>query len=180
MTTLPSPLSPLVINPLVQMALAEDLGRGGDITSNSTVPAETRATVVIAAREDGRIAGMDLAEAAFRMVDPDLKITRLKPEGSDVAKGDAVLEIEGRARSILTAERVALNFMGHLSGIATLTLKMVRAVGNHKARIAATRKTTPGLRTVENYAVMVGGGLPHRYGLADSVLVNDSHTASEG
>lgn len=180
MTTLPSPLSPLVINPLVQMALAEDLGRGGDITSNSTVPAETRATVVIAAREDGRIAGMDLAEAAFRMVDPDLKITRLKPEGSDVAKGDAVLEIEGRARSILTAERVALNFIGHLSGIATLTLKMVRAVGNHKARIAATRKTTPGLRTVEKYAVMVGGGIPHRYGLDDAVMIKDNHIAMAG
>lgn len=180
MTMLPSPLSPLVINPLVQMALAEDLGRGGDITSNSTVPAETRATVVIAAREDGRIAGMDLAESAFRMVDPDLKITRLKPEGSDVAKGDAVLEIEGRARSILTAERVALNFMGHLSGIATLTLKMVRAVGNHKARIAATRKTTPGLRTVEKYAVMVGGGIPHRYGLDDAVMIKDNHIAMAG
>lgn len=180
MTMLPPPLSPLMVDPLVQMALAEDLGRGGDITSNSTVPAETRATVVIAAREDGRIAGMDLAEAAFRMVDKDLKITRLKPEGSDVVKGDAVLEIEGRARSILTAERVALNFMGHLSGIATLTLKMVRAVGNHKARIAATRKTTPGLRTVEKYAVMVGGGIPHRYGLDDAVMIKDNHIAMAG
>lgn len=180
MTTLPAPLSPLVIDPLVQMALAEDLGRGGDITSNSTVPAETRARVVIAAREDGRIAGMDLAAAAFRIVDKDLKITRLKPEGSDVVQGDAVLEIEGSARSILTAERVALNFMGHLSGIATLTLKMVRAVGNHKARIAATRKTTPGLRTVEKYAVMVGGGIPHRYGLDDAVMIKDNHIAMAG
>ena len=180
MTTLPAPLSPMVVDPLVQMALAEDLGRGGDITSNSTVPADTRARVVIAAREDGRIAGMDLAEAAFRFVDKDLKITRLKPEGSDVVKGDAVLEIEGRARSILTAERVALNFMGHLSGIATLTLKMVRAVGNHKARIAATRKTTPGLRTVEKYAVMVGGGIPHRYGLDDAVMIKDNHIAMAG
>lgn len=180
MTMLPPSLSPLVIAPLVQMALAEDLGRGGDITSNSTVPAETRATVVIAAREAGRIAGMDLAEAAFRMVDKDLKITRLKPEGSDVVKGDAVLEIEGSARSILTAERVALNFMGHLSGIATLTLKMVRAVGNHKVRIAATRKTTPGLRTVEKYAVMVGGGIPHRYGLDDAVMIKDNHVAMAG
>ena len=180
MTTLPAPLSPMVVDPLVQMALAEDLGRGGDITSNSTVPADTRARVVIAAREDGRIAGMDLAEAAFRFVDKDLRITRLKPEGSDVVKGDAVLEIEGRARSILTAERVALNFMGHLSGIATLTLKMVRAVGNHKARIAATRKTTPGLRTVEKYAVMVGGGIPHRYGLDDAVMIKDNHIAMAG
>lgn len=180
MTTLPAPLSPLVIEPLVRMALAEDLGRGGDITTDSTVPADTRARVVIAAREEGRIAGMDLAEAAFRMVDKDLRITRLKPEGSDVAKGDAVLEIEGRARAILTAERVALNFMGHMSGIATLTLKMVRAVGNHKARIAATRKTTPGLRTVEKYAVMVGGGIPHRYGLDDAVMIKDNHIAMAG
>jgi nicotinate-nucleotide pyrophosphorylase (carboxylating) len=162
------------------MALAEDLGRAGDITSDSTVPAETRARVVIAAREEGRIAGMDIAEATFRMVDPDLKIKRLKPEGSDVVKGDAVLEVEGRARSILTAERVALNFMGRMSGIATLTLKMVRAVGNHKAKIAATRKTTPGLRTVEKYAVMVGGGIPHRYGLDDAVLIKDNHIAMAG
>jgi len=179
MTTV-APLTSFVIEPLVRMALAEDLGRAGDITSDSTVPAETRARVVIAAREEGRIAGMDIAEAAFRMVDPDLKIKRLKPEGSDVVKGDAVLEVEGRARSILTAERVALNFMGRMSGIATLTLKMVRAVGNHKAKIAATRKTTPGLRTVEKYAVMVGGGIPHRYGLDDAVLIKDNHIAMAG
>jgi nicotinate-nucleotide pyrophosphorylase (carboxylating) len=179
MTTV-APLTSFVIEPLVRMALAEDLGRAGDITSDSTVPAETRARVVIAAREEGRIAGMDIAEATFRMVDPDLKIKRLKPEGSDVVKGDAVLEVEGRARSILTAERVALNFMGRMSGIATLTLKMVRAVGNHKAKIAATRKTTPGLRTVEKYAVMVGGGIPHRYGLDDAVLIKDNHIAMAG
>ena len=179
MTTV-APLTSFVIEPLVRMALAEDLGRAGDITSDSTVPAETRARVVIAAREEGRIAGMDIAEAAFRMVDPDLKIKRLRPEGSDVVKGDAVLEVEGRARSILTAERVALNFMGRMSGIATLTLKMVRAVGNHKAKIAATRKTTPGLRTVEKYAVMVGGGIPHRYGLDDAVLIKDNHIAMAG
>jgi nicotinate-nucleotide pyrophosphorylase (carboxylating) len=177
---LPAPLPSVILEPLVKMALAEDLGRSGDITSNSTVPAETRAKVVIASREEGRIAGLDLAELAFRLVDPALTVKRLKPEGSDVKKGDEVMEVEGRARSILTAERVALNFVGRMSGIATLTLKMVRAVGNHKARIAATRKTTPGLRAIEKYAVQVGGGIPHRYGLDDAVLIKDNHIAMAG
>ncbi|TAL39730.1 MAG: carboxylating nicotinate-nucleotide diphosphorylase [Alphaproteobacteria bacterium] len=175
-----APLPAVILEPLVKMALAEDLGRSGDITSNSTVPAETRSKVVIASREEGRIAGLDLAELAFKTVDPTLTVKRLKPEGSDVKKGDEVMEIEGRARSILTAERVALNFVGRMSGIATLTLKMVRAVGNHKARIAATRKTTPGLRAIEKYAVQVGGGIPHRYGLDDAVLIKDNHIAMAG
>lgn len=175
-----APLSPFIIEPLVRMALAEDLGRAGDITSDSTVPDSARACVVIAAREEGRIAGVDIAEAAFRMVDPSLKITRLLREGADVKKGDEVMKVEGRARSILTAERVALNFMGHMSGVATLTLKMVRAVGNHKAKIAATRKTLPGLRAVQKYAVMIGGGIPHRYGLDDAVLIKDNHIAMSG
>jgi len=179
MTVTPA-LSHLVIEPLIKMALAEDLGRAGDITSDSTVPENARAKVVMAAREEGRIAGLDLAEAAFRIVDGTLKITRLMHEGADVRKGDAVLEVEGRARSILMAERVALNFVGRMSGVATLTLKMVRATGNHKARIAATRKTTPGLRAVEKYAVMVGGGIPHRYGLDDAVLIKDNHIAMAG
>ena len=175
-----APLSSVVIEPLVRMALAEDLGRAGDITSDSTVPESTRAVVVIAAREEGRIAGMDIAEAAFRMVDPTRVITRLIREGADVKKGDEVMKVEGRARSILTAERVALNFMGHMSGVATLTLKMVRAVGNHKAKIAATRKTLPGLRAVQKYAAMIGGGIPHRYGLDDAVLIKDNHIAMAG
>jgi nicotinate-nucleotide pyrophosphorylase (carboxylating) len=168
----------LLIEPLVRMALAEDLGRAGDITSAATVPADTRAKVVMAARNEGRIAGLDLAEAAFRLLDATLKIKRLVPEGADVKKGDAVLEVEGNARAILAAERVALNFVGHLSGIATLTQKMVRAAG--KAKIAATRKTTPGLRAVEKYAVIVGGGIPHRYGLDDAILIKDNHIAMAG
>ncbi|HYD17073.1 MAG TPA: nicotinate-nucleotide diphosphorylase (carboxylating), partial [Patescibacteria group bacterium] len=122
MTSLPAPLPLVILEPLVKMALAEDLGRSGDITSNSTVPAETRSRVVIASREEGRIAGLDLAELAFKLVDPTLNVKRLKPEGSDVKKGDEVMEVEGKARSILTAERVALNFVGRMSGIATLTL----------------------------------------------------------
>lgn len=170
----------IIIEPLVRAALAEDLGRAGDITSNSVIPEGARARVVMAAREAGRIAGLDLAELTFKTVDPALSVRRLKPEGSDVQKGDEVLEVEGKARSILAAERVALNFTGRLSGIATLTLKMTRACGNHKARIAATRKTTPLLRAIEKYAVEVGGGLPHRYGLDDAVLIKDNHVAIAG
>jgi len=179
MTTVAA-LPSVILEPLVRMALAEDLGRSGDITSNSTVPAETHARVVIGSREEGRIAGLDLAELAFKIVDPTLTVKRLKAEGSDVKKGDEIMEIEGKARSILTAERVALNFVGRMSGVATLTLKMVRAVGNHKARIAATRKTTPGLRAIEKYAVQVGGGIPHRYGLDDAILIKDNHIAMAG
>lgn len=175
-----APLPLVITEPLVKAALAEDLGRVGDITSNSTIPADARAKVTMGARADGRIAGLDIAELAFRTVDPELRIKRLKPEGADVKKGDKVLEVEGRARSILAAERVALNFVGRMSGIATLTLKMVRAVGNHKAKIAATRKTTPGLRAVEKYAVQVGGGMPHRYGLDDAVMIKDNHVAIAG
>lgn len=175
-----APLPSAILEPLVRMALAEDLGRAGDITGNATVPEQASARVVIAAREEGRIAGLDLAEMAFRLVDAALDVKRLMPEGADVKKGDAVMEIAGKARSILAAERVALNFMGRMSGIATATLQMVRAAGNHKARIAATRKTTPGLRSVEKYAVMVGGGIPHRYGLDDAILIKDNHIAMAG
>ncbi len=173
-------LADVLIEPLVRAALAEDLGRGGDITSNAVVPPDARARVVMGARKEGRICGLDLAELAFRLIDGTLKITRLKPEGSDVRKGDAVLEVEGNARSILAGERVALNFVGRMSGIATLTRNMQQAVGNHKARIAATRKTTPNLRVVEKYAVVVGGGAPHRYGLDDAMMIKDNHIAMAG
>lgn len=173
-------LSPVIYEPLVDMALAEDLGRGGDITTDSVIPVAARARAVIAARETGRIAGLDLAEYAFRKIGADLAVTRLKPEGSDVQAGEAVMEISGSARAILTAERVALNFVGRMSGIATLTATMVRAAGNHKARIAATRKTTPGLRSLEKYAVQLGGGVPHRFGLDDAVLIKDNHIAVAG
>lgn len=175
-----APLSPMIIEPMVRAALAEDMGRAGDITSDSTIPSGTQARVVMAARAEGRIAGFDFAEAAFRLVDPALSIRRLKPEGADVKKGDEIMEISGNARAILGGERVALNFMGHLSGIATLTLRMVQAAGNHKARIAATRKTLPGLRAAQKYAVMVGGGVPHRYGLDDALLIKDNHIAIAG
>lgn len=180
MTTAIPSLSPIILEPLVRMALEEDLGRAGDITSDTVVPEGARARVVMASREHGVIAGLDAAEIAFRLVDPSLKIKRLKPEGSVVAPGDDVLEVEGRARSILTAERVALNFVGRMSGIASLTAKMVKAVGNHKAKICSTRKTTPGLRSVEKYAVRVGGGANHRLGLDDAILIKDNHIAMAG
>jgi nicotinate-nucleotide pyrophosphorylase (carboxylating) len=175
-----APLSHIILEPLVRMALEEDLGRAGDITSDSVIPIEARAKVVMAARQEGVIAGLDAAEIAFKLVDATLVVKRLKAEGAEVKPGDEVMEIEGRARSILTAERVALNFVGRMSGIATLTHKMVKAVGNHRAKICSTRKTTPGLRAVEKYAVKVGGGMNHRLGLDDAILIKDNHIAIAG
>ncbi|MDD9901419.1 MAG: carboxylating nicotinate-nucleotide diphosphorylase [Alphaproteobacteria bacterium] len=173
-------LPDVIIAPLVQMALAEDLGRAGDITSQAVIPPDAMAAAHMTAREEGCIAGLDIAVATFKAVDATLEVEKLKQDGDTVTKGDAVLRIAGRAQSVLTAERVALNFVGRLSGIATLTLKMVTATGNHKAKIAATRKTTPGLRAVEKYAVQVAGGLPHRFGLDDAVMIKDNHIAFAG
>ncbi|MCE9507231.1 MAG: carboxylating nicotinate-nucleotide diphosphorylase [Alphaproteobacteria bacterium] len=180
MTTNVAPLSHLILEPLVRLALEEDLGRAGDITSDSVIPFEARAKVVMASRQEGVIAGLDAAEIAFKLVDSTLSVKRLKAEGAEVKPGDEVMEIEGRARSILTAERVALNFVGRMSGIATLTNKMVKAVGNHPAKICSTRKTTPGLRAVEKYAVKAGGGANHRLGLDDAILIKDNHIAIAG
>ena len=174
------PLSSLLIEPLVKAALLEDIGRGGDLTSEATVPADARAQVVIAARKPGRIAGLDLARAAFRLVDPTLEIAIATRDGEDVAPGDVVCAIKGRARSILTAERVALNFLGHLSGVATATANIATAIAHTKAKVCCTRKTTPGLRVVEKFAVRAGGGLNHRFGLDDGILIKDNHIAVAG
>lgn len=171
---------PALVDNMVRQALAEDLGLAGDITSNAVIPDGTTARVVMATRHEGRIAGLDLAERAFALSSPGLVIQRLATEGTDVKAGTALLEIAGDARAILKAERVALNFTGHLSGIATLTRDMQRACAPHKARIAATRKTLPGLRALQKYAVTVGGGLPHRYGLFDAILIKDNHIAMAG
>lgn len=175
-----TPLSSILLEPVVRRALEEDLGRAGDITSNSVIPADARARVVMAARETGIIAGLDAAELAFKLVDSTVTVRRLKADGAEVRKGDEVMQVEGIARSLLAAERVALNFVGRLSGIATLTAKMVKAVGNHKARICSTRKTTPGLRALEKYAVRAGGGANHRLGLDDAILIKDNHIAIAG
>ena len=174
------PLPSMLIEPAVKAALLEDLGRAGDITTNATIPAGAKARVVIRAREDGRIAGLDCARTAFRLMDPSLKVAVQKPDGSDVAPGDIVAAIEGSARAIITGERVALNFMGHLSGIATATRAIARSIEGTKARICCTRKTTPGLRALEKYAVRAGGGQNHRFGLDDAVLIKDNHIAVAG
>ncbi|KAB7739915.1 carboxylating nicotinate-nucleotide diphosphorylase [Parvibaculum sedimenti] len=174
------PLPSMLIEPAVKAALLEDLGRAGDITTNATIPASAKARVVIRAREDGRIAGLDCARTAFRLMDSSLKVAVQKPDGSDVMPGDIVCAIEGSARAIITGERVALNFMGHLSGIATATRAIARAIEGTKARICCTRKTTPGLRALEKYAVRAGGGQNHRFGLDDAVLIKDNHIAVAG
>lgn len=179
-STFLEPLPALLIEPAVRAALVEDLGRAGDITTEATIPAEAKARVVIRAREDGRIAGLDCARMAFRLMDANLKVAVQKPDGSDAAPGDIVAAIEGSARAIITAERVALNFLGHLSGIATATREIARAIEGTRARVCCTRKTTPGLRALEKYAVRAGGGMNHRFGLDDAVLIKDNHIAVAG
>jgi nicotinate-nucleotide pyrophosphorylase (carboxylating) len=174
--TLPSTL----IARAVEAALAEDLGLAGDVTTDACIPAETRANAVISTRKPGVIAGLAVAKAAFRHLDPDVTFTVEIPDGS-VAKPKAVIaRIEGRARALLTAERVALNFMGRMSGIATLTRAYADAIAGTKAHIIDTRKTTPGLRAFEKYAVRAGGGMNHRVGLFDAVLIKDNHIVAAG
>lgn len=175
-----TPLPALIVETAVRAALAEDLGDAGDITSQSTVPADTLSRVVLRAREHGCIAGLDAARAAFREMDPGLRISVQAPDGSVVAPGDVIAAIEGNARAIVTGERVALNFLGHLSGIATATRKFVDAVAGTNTRICCTRKTTPGLRAFEKYAVRAGGGVNHRFGLYDAILIKDNHIAMAG
>lgn len=163
------------------MALAEDLGRAGDITTNSIIPVGATMTADLAVRKPGCIAGLDLAIEAFRQMGRDtVSVNVFKPDGSDVEPGEAVMRIEGSARAILTAERVALNFVGRLSGIATATREIVEAIGDQKVSVTCTRKTTPGLRALEKYAVRAGGGSNHRFGLDDGVLIKDNHIAVAG
>lgn len=174
------PLSALVIEPAVRAALLEDFGRGGDLTTEATIPVSALAHGVIAAREDGVIAGIDLAVTAFRLLDPRIKVTVRASDGAQVRRGDIVAIVEGPARPILTGERVALNFLGRLSGVASATAKLVRLVEGTKARVVCTRKTTPGLRVFEKYAVRCGGGHNHRFGLDDGILIKDNHIVAAG
>lgn len=174
------PLPRLLLADHVHAALKEDLGRAGDITAMSTVPADQQATVEMAARQDGVLAGLDLAVIAFETLDPKVEVTRHLQDGAAVVSGAKALTIAGNAQAILSAERTALNFVSHLSGIASATAKMVAATGDHKARITCTRKTTPGLRALEKYAVRAGGGANHRFGLDDGVLIKDNHIAIAG
>lgn len=174
------PLPAIMLEPLVRAALLEDLGRAGDLTTDAIVPKEQQATTVLAARQPGVVAGLDLATLAFKLLDRDVAISVQKGDGSGVAAGDIVATVSGPARAILTGERTALNFLSRLSGIATATRAIVDAVAGHKARIVCTRKTTPGLRAIEKYAVRAGGGSNHRFGLDDAVLIKDNHIAVAG
>jgi nicotinate-nucleotide pyrophosphorylase (carboxylating) len=174
------PLYPLQYEGLVREALREDLGRAGDLTTDAIVPADRRARGVIVFRHEGRVAGLDVALAAFRELDSSARIRILVPEGNDVAAGEAVAAVDSLARALLSAERVALNLLGRLSGIATATREIVRSLEGTHARVVCTRKTTPGLRALEKYAVRVGGGGNHRFGLDDAVLVKDNHRALAG
>ncbi|MEJ1969660.1 MAG: carboxylating nicotinate-nucleotide diphosphorylase [Rhizomicrobium sp.] len=170
----------LLVEPLVRHALEEDLGRAGDITSELTIAPETSSRATLAARKPGTIAGLIAAQIAFRLVDPALSFDVRTPDGTTVAAGAILAVIEGPARALLTGERVALNFAGHLSGVATATRALVDAVAGTKARITCTRKTTPGLRLLEKYAVRCGGGFNHRFGLDDAVLIKDNHLVAAG
>lgn len=173
-------LPAIAITDAVRTALKEDLGRAGDITTMATIPAGARAKVVIAARRPGTLAGLPLAEAAFAEIDPIIKFAAAKNDGDRLKSGSIVARAEGPARSILSAERVALNFLSHLSGIATETARLVDLVAHTEARICCTRKTTPGLRAFEKYAVRCGGGSNHRFGLDDAILIKDNHIAVAG
>ncbi|MFC5360035.1 carboxylating nicotinate-nucleotide diphosphorylase [Azospirillum himalayense] len=173
-------LHPLTYEPIVRAALAEDLGRAGDITTDSIVPADAVATARVAARKDGRVAGLEVALSAFRTLDPAAELRVEHGDGADVAPGDTIATVTARARALLTAERTALNLLGRLSGIATATRALVREVDGTRARIVCTRKTTPGLRVLEKQAVRLGGGFNHRFGLDDAVLVKDNHIAVAG
>jgi nicotinate-nucleotide pyrophosphorylase (carboxylating) len=173
-------LSPLAIEEAVQRALDEDLGRAGDITSIATIPATNRAHAVMVARQSGVIAGLPLAVATFQELSPDLNIEAHVRDGAAVAAGVQLLTISGPARAVLTGERTALNFVGRLSGVATLTADYVRHTAGTKMRICCTRKTTPGLRALEKYAVRCGGGFNHRFGLDDAILIKDNHIAVAG
>ena len=173
-------LSPIEIEQAVTRALMEDLGRAGDITSIATVPEEMRGRAVVVARKAGVISGLPLVAQAFRRLSPQIEIEAFARDGAAIAAGAKLMTIAGDARAILSAERTALNFIGHLSGIATSTAQFVDRIAHTKARIICTRKTTPGLRALEKYAVRCGGGFNHRFGLDDAMLIKDNHIAVAG
>ncbi|HYU14028.1 MAG TPA: carboxylating nicotinate-nucleotide diphosphorylase [Stellaceae bacterium] len=169
-----------LIEPIVRAALFEDLGRAGDITTDAVVSAEAEVAAVMVARQPGVLAGVEAGLLAFELLDPELRFDRLAAEGDRLERGQAVARISGRARPVLAAERVALNFVCRMSGIATATRSLADAIEGHKARIVCTRKTTPGLRILEKEAVRLGGGANHRFGLDDAMLIKDNHIALAG
>jgi nicotinate-nucleotide pyrophosphorylase (carboxylating) len=173
-------LAPELITRLAGDALAEDWQTRGDVTSRAVIPTTAQAQAIIRARDSGVLAGLDLAETAFLAHDSGLTVTRHKADGDALAEGHDVMSIAGPAHALLSAERVALNYLGHLSGIASKTAKLVALIAHTEAKICDTRKTTPGLRAVEKYAVRAGGGANHRFGLYDAVLIKDNHIAVAG
>ncbi|CAK0779418.1 putative nicotinate-nucleotide pyrophosphorylase (carboxylating) [Azospirillaceae bacterium] len=173
-------LYPILYEPIIRAALAEDLGLAGDVTTETVVPENTRATARLVARTPGRIAGLSASLSAFSLLDPTLNVRILVADGDDVLAHTTLAEIFGFARPILTAERTALNLLGRLCGIATATRAVVEKIEGLHTRIVCTRKTTPGLRALEKYAVRVGGGANHRFGLDDGVLIKDNHLAAAG
>jgi nicotinate-nucleotide pyrophosphorylase (carboxylating) len=173
-------LHQLLFEDLLRHALLEDLGRAGDVTSDAVVEHDLQARARIVAREPCRVSGGPVAAMAFHLLDPNAVVINSKPDCDDADEGDVLLEVHGRARSLLSAERTAINLLARLCGIATLTRRFVEEVGAHKARVICTRKTTPGLRALEKYAVRCGGGSNHRFGLDDSVIIKDNHIALAG
>lgn len=173
-------LPDLILEPLVKSALMEDLGAYGDVTTRAVIPDDVTYSARLRAREAAVVSGMQVAALAFRLVDPALVVTPLVRDGAACQPGDVLMQIEGKAASILMGERVALNFAGRLTGIATLTAAMVAETAGTKARVTCTRKTTPGLRMVEKLAVLHGGGFNHRYSLSDAILIKDNHIAAVG
>ena len=174
------PLPPTIIEPMVRRALDEDFGNSGDVTANLLIPEKAKGTLFMRARDTGVIAGMQAAIMTYAMVDPDVKFTVKCPDGHAVKSGTIIANIEGPVRALLAAERTALNFLGRLSGIASLTAQYVSCVEGLPVRIAATRKTTPGLRALEKRAVLAGGGQTHRQSLSDAIMIKDNHIALAG
>ena len=173
-------LDDVLLKPLVENALTEDLGRRGDVTSQATIPADMQAQLQIKARQAGVICGIDLARLSFALVDAQIEFIAQVQDGETVEAGAVLATVKGNARHLLTAERTALNFMTHLSGIATATRQIVDSVAQYPAQITCTRKTIPGLRIVQKYAVRCGGGRNHRLGLDDAILIKDNHIAIAG
>ena len=175
-----TPLPRVMLEPLVRATLLEDLGRAGDITSDAIIPADLMATTQLVVRQNGVVAGLDLAELAFGLIDPAIRMERHVQDGTKVTPGTIVATVSGPGRGILTAERTALNFLCHLSGVATGTASIVASIAGTRAHVVCTRKTMPGLRAVQKYAVRAGGGSNHRFGLDDAVLIKDNHIGIAG
>lgn len=174
------PLPPLLLRQLIETALAEDLGSAGDLTTLATIPAGRHAIGTLNARQDGIAAGIEVAATTFEMLDPSLEVDVLVDEGDRLAAGTTLLSVHGEASALLSGERTALNLLGHMCGIATATGALVDAVAGTGAKIACTRKTLPGLRAFQKFAVRCGGGINHRFGLHDAVMIKDNHIIAAG